>query len=70
MIHPSWGPCRVLTLAVAAAACRISKKRVDCKIKEAYKLGKTLGTGGKPEWCSCCLLLQEISQTSCGTGAC
>lgn len=23
-----------------------SKKRVDCKIKEAYKLGKTLGTGG------------------------
>lgn len=34
-------------------ACRTSKKRVDCKIKEAYKLGKTLGTGGKLWGCMC-----------------
>lgn len=53
-----------MTLAVAAAACRISKKRVDCKLKEAYKLGKTLGTGGKLE-CCCSYLLQAAAATSC-----
>lgn len=26
--------------------CRVSRKRTDCRIKEAYKLGKTLGAGG------------------------
>jgi hypothetical protein len=41
--------CCCLTHYRFICACRTSKKRVDCKIKEAYKLGKTLGTGGKPQ---------------------
>lgn len=24
----------------------VSKLRTDCKVKDAYKIGKTLGTGG------------------------
>lgn len=43
-----------LTFMASLGTCRTSKKRVDCKIKEAYKLGKTLGTGGKPQHASLC----------------
>lgn len=28
---------------------RVSKRRTDCKVKDAYRLGKTLGTGGQSQ---------------------
>ncbi|WIA20191.1 hypothetical protein OEZ85_006039 [Tetradesmus obliquus] len=34
------------TAAAADDAQPVCKKRTDCKVKDAYKLGKTLGTGG------------------------
>eukprot|EP00878_Enallax_costatus_P013555 GHUV01014173.1.p1 GENE.GHUV01014173.1~~GHUV01014173.1.p1 ORF type:complete len:213 (+),score=46.03 GHUV01014173.1:384-1022(+) len=39
-------PQPALAVQEAAPGQPVSKRRIDCKIKDAYKLGKTLGTGG------------------------